>query len=371
MRNFKKYGLDNQGKSSGKAKCICPECNSTRSHPGDKSVALNLDTGLWFCHHCGAKGYVPDDTEEREREEKHLRIAQAMKKQHTNHFTRPVWYSANLTIPSVIAEYLTVTRGLTLDTLRQLQVTGQYTTMPGDKIPALTIGFNYFEQGKLVNTKYRTLDKRFMMIRGAELIPYNLDAIYGCDTCIITEGEIDTLSISQVGYPQVISVPSGGNGNLTWMDRFVESHFEDKQTIILALDEDVVGLQLRHELARRLGAERCRLVHWSNDCKDANEELVRHGAESLRQCIASATEIPLEGVFTADDLSTELRSFFENGMQHGADTGWKNLDEICTFEPGRFLVVTGRPGEGKSEFIDELVLRLCLRHEWKIAYFSP
>ena len=29
------------------------------------------------------------------------------------------------------------------------------------------------------------------------------------------------------------------------------------------------------------------------------------------------------------------------------------------------------PGHGKSEFVDELVLRLCLRHEWKIAYFSP
>ena len=33
--------------------------------------------------------------------------------------------------------------------------------------------------------------------------------------------------------------------------------------------------------------------------------------------------------------------------------------------------MTGRPGDGKSEFTDELVLRLCLRHEWKIAFFSP
>ena len=35
------------------------------------------------------------------------------------------------------------------------------------------------------------------------------------------------------------------------------------------------------------------------------------------------------------------------------------------------MVTTGRTGEGKSEFTDELVLRLCLRHGWKIAYYSP
>lgn len=87
--------------------------------------------------------------------------------------------------------------------------------------------------------------------------------------------------------------------------------------------------------------------------------------------MAQAEEIPLEGVFTAEDRQDTLRTLFENGLQKGAETGWKNLDENCTFETGRLLVTTGRPGEGKSEFIDELVLRLCLRHEWKISFFSP
>jgi twinkle protein len=79
----------------------------------------------------------------------------------------------------------------------------------------------------------------------------------------------------------------------------------------------------------------------------------------------------MNGTFTAADTADELHSLFINGMQHGADTGWSNLDEKVSFEPGRFVVVTGRPGEGKSEWIDELVLRLCQRHEWRIAYFSP
>ena len=33
--------------------------------------------------------------------------------------------------------------------------------------------------------------------------------------------------------------------------------------------------------------------------------------------------------------------------------------------------MTGIPGSGKSEFVDELVLRLNLRHQWRAAYFSP
>ena len=47
------------------------------------------------------------------------------------------------------------------------------------------------------------------------------------------------------------------------------------------------------------------------------------------------------------------------------------MDELITFETGRYMVVSGRPGDGKSEFIDELCLRMALLHDWKVAYFSP
>ena len=47
------------------------------------------------------------------------------------------------------------------------------------------------------------------------------------------------------------------------------------------------------------------------------------------------------------------------------------MDKICTYERRRNIIVTGTPGAGKSEWVDELVLRLCLRHQWKIGFFSP
>ena len=118
------------------------------------------------------------------------------------------------------------------------------------------------ENGVLINTKYRSALKHFRMVTGAELIPYNIDAIADTPECIITEGEFDACAFMTAGRKDVISVPAGAQSNLTWMDRFVESHFEPKKVIYIAADEDGAGQALRHELVRRLGAERCRLVHF-------------------------------------------------------------------------------------------------------------
>ena len=124
-------------------------------------------------------------------------------------------------------------------------------------------------------------------------------------------------------------------------------------------------------MLRRLGRERCRVVSYGEGCKDANELLVKAGPEALSQALADAPEMPLEGVYTAADVDEEMRILFENGLSRGAETGLKNLDDLCTFETGRLCVITGHPGDGKSEFTDELVLRLCLNHQWRTAYFSP
>ena len=38
-----------------------------------------------------------------------------------------------------------------------------------------------------------------MMVKGAELIPYNVDSILGTPECIITEGEFDAAAIIAAG----------------------------------------------------------------------------------------------------------------------------------------------------------------------------
>ena len=377
MRNFSQAGIDTGGHISGKIKTTCPKCKDTRTHPEDKSLSVDIDTGWCFCFHCEARFRVPDSEEERlhrqrldrQRQERETHAA-------AKRYVRPTFVEANLNLPAPIADYLTRRRGLSLRTLREMKVTGQYEIMPaatgnGAKDPELCIGFNYFEDGRLANTKFRTLQKGFKMVKGAELIPYNLDSLLGHSECYIVEGEIDALTLHEVGLTPVISVPAGGNTNSTWLDRFIESHFGDKKTIFLATDNDTNGLKMRHELLRRFGEERCRIVTFSPGCKDANEELLNHGREILLRCLDAAAEPPIEGVVTANDMREELQALFENGLTHGAGTGLPNFDPLCTFETGRLLVVTGRPGDGKSEFVDELVTRLAMLHDWKTLFFSP
>ena len=397
MRNFNKLNIDVRGHGSGRVKTFCPFCHGTRHNKRDRSLSVDIDKGLYLCHYCGAKGYVPDEAEERARELRRLRRDEAMRRPVQRKYPRPAWHPELMQLPEEIANYLTQERRISLETARKLRVTAQKggphpslpqgegvdsiarhsTPLPwegqggGSAAGSASLSFNYFDRGQLVNIKTRTLDKQFTLVRGAELIPYNVDAIYDRPVCYITEGEFDTLTLVECGFPETISVPGGGNSNLSWMDRFVETHFEDKEQIILALDNDAVGLKLRDELTRRLGAERCRVVRWTEGCKDANEVLCRHGREEVIRCIEAAEEVPIEGVFTAEDVGEGLDALFENGMQRGAEVGLFNLDRLCTFEPGRFMVITGRPGDGKSEFLDELVLRLCLRHGWRPAYFTP
>lgn len=369
MRNFHQHGIDTRGRISGKIKIICPQCNDTRGHKGNKSLSVDLDKGLCYCHHCGYKLYVPDDAEERlkqQRRDMHRKPAAP-----PQHFRRPTFDPARMQLSESLERYWTTVRCLPQELLRTLRITEETVRLPESNQEENCICFNYFENGTLVNTKYRSALKHFMMVKGAELIPYNVDSILGTPECIITEGEFDAAAIIAAGRKDVISVPAGAQSNLTWLDRFVESHFDDKAEIILAMDTDKRGVELRDELVRRLGVDRCKVVAWGEGCKDANEYLLKYDLPRLRQQVEQAAEIPLEGVFCPMDEWDTLMDIYYNGMPEGADTGLENLDRLIKFERGFVLTVTGVPGSGKSEFVDEIAMRLLLRHDWKVGYFSP
>jgi twinkle protein len=222
-----------------------------------------------------------------------------------------------------------------------------------------------------VNRKYRDGAKHFMLEANAQLVPWRIDHILHTSECIVTEGEMDALSFIVAGYDNVISVPNGAQKNLTYLDEFIETHFENKNRIYIAADTDAKGLELRAELVRRFGEEKCRIVTYGEGCKDANELLLQQGVGALKKAIGEAQEVPLEGIFTADDVREELEVLFEKGLQKGAVLGMGELDDLLSVEVGRLLVVTGIPGDGKSEFLDELAVHLSLDYDWRCAWFSP
>jgi twinkle protein len=363
MENFSDYGIEiPYRRASGNIKTTCPHCRATRQHPGDRSLSVNLDEGVWMCHHCGWSGALKGYERKRFKTRKtYVRPPQ------------PTSYEA----PQDKALAWFKGRCISPATLETAHVTSGMEYMPQSGETELTAQFNYILDGELVNVKYRAIaDKRFKMAAGAELIPYNIDSLKedtegNPDYAIITEGEMDCLSFIEIGCTAVVSVPAGANGNLSWLDDFAEGWFDSKHTIYVASDSDAKGVQLRDELVRRFGAERCRIIDYGTDCKDANEVLMRHGGDVLAEKVKTAREARIEGLLSVSDYEDDLDELYRNGLQRGKTLGLDNLDRYLSVEPKRLMTVTGIPGMGKSEFVDEMCIRLNVRYGWKTAYFSP
>ena len=377
--NWQKYGIEVPGgRASGNYKATCPNCRDNRGNPRDRSLSCELATGEFHCFHCGWKGCVAEEEEwerqqRREQRDKAWFNAHPIKRQRKE-YRRP----APRPQPSAYSDRLLAymaSRGISEATMKALRIGEGVEPMPrkgGMPFgPMNTIQFNYYLDGELVNVKYRTGEKMFKMVQGAELLPYNVDSIKGETTCIITEGEFDAAALVEAGFKAVVSVPNGANSNLGWLDGYWEGYFADKETIYIASDSDTKGVVLRDELLRRLGAERCKVLEYGEGCKDANDHLVKYGRESLRKCVSDAREMPVEGVFTVADFEESLDALYQKGLQRGATIGLPNFDELCSFNTKTLCVVTGIPNHGKSEFLDEIAVRLNLRHGWRIAYFSP
>lgn len=371
MKDYRDYGIDiPSGRRSGQVKVFCPQCRNQRHDKRDKSLSVDLDKGVWNCHYCGWSGHLEFTEDEKRRwvEQQSWFKPKAIRREKPSYkMPKP----APQTAMSEKALKWFASRGISQQTLEALKVTEGLEWMPQKEGKANTVQFNYYREGVHVNTKYRTGDKCFKLVSGAELLPYNIDAIKGCKECIITEGEMDALSFYEIGLHNVISVPNGANANLDYLDDYIEDYFDDKETIYIASDTDTKGVLLRDELIRRFGAERCRVLDYGEDCKDANEHLMKHGRESLLKCLEAAPEIKLEGVFSVSDFEQSLDAIFEYGLQKGVTVGHENLDRLISFETKRLCIVTGIPGSGKSEFIDEIAERLNMRYGWRFAYFSP
>lgn len=356
MKSYSDFGIDiPSGRNSGKMKVICPKCHDQRKNKRDKSLSVDLDKGVWHCHYCSWSGTI------------HVgeRSHDAPKKEYRRPTPRPI-----TTLSRKLVDWFNG-RGISEATLKKMKINEGEHFMPQDNKKMNTVQFNYYLNGELINVKYRTANKHFMLESGAELIPYNLDAITGEKECIITEGEMDCLSFVEIGKNNCISVPNGANSNLSYLDDFIDGWFEDKETIYIASDTDNKGLQLRDELIRRFGAERCKIITYGDDCKDANEHLVEYGKESLENCLKNAKEVKIEGVFTLDDYEEELDNIYQNGLQKGFLVGHPNLDALVSFETKRLAIVTGIPGSGKSEFIDEMCVRMNILYDFKVGFFSP
>ena len=350
---FNQHGLE-EGKTQG----TCPLCSSNRQPKNQKLKCASYDweRGLGTCHNCN----------------KTFQLHTYQRKGNSERvYVRPDT-PANFNEVSTNVETWFGTRGISKQTLKDLQVTEGLEFMPQTGKKENTIQFNYFMGDQLINVKYRDGRKNFKLYKGAEKVFYNINSIVGYDTCVIVEGEMDVLALHEAGIPNAISVPNGAtinNNNLDYLDNCID-YFDDKTKIILAVDADEPGQMLQRELVRRLGAEVCYLIDFNGN-KDANDFLLEHGADELRDAIHSARPVPLENVSTLKDVEDELRDFGKTGFKPGYQIGISNFDKIFSTYTGQFITVTGIPSSGKSDFVDQMVVGYNNNYGWKTAFASP
>ena len=350
---FNQYGLE-----VGKTQGVCPwstKCRKPANHK-KKCSSYDWERGLGTCHNCNTSFQL--HTYQRKGASEKV-------------YTRPT-KPTNLNEVSTKVEEWFNKRGISTQTLRDLQVTESSEFMPQTGKKENTIQFNYYMGDQLINIKYRDGRKNFKLFKGAEKVFYNINSIVGYDWCVITEGEIDVLALHEAGITNAISVPNGAtlnNNNLDYLDNCID-YFDDKQKIILAVDADDPGQMLKQELVRRLGAEVCYLVDFNGE-KDANDYLLKYGKEDLCEAIHKARPVPLENVSTLKDVEDELRDFVKNGFKPGYQIGIENFDKIFSTYTGQFITVTGIPSSGKSDFVDQMVVGYNNLYGWKTAYASP
>lgn len=267
------------------------------------------------------------------------------------------------------------------------------------------LAFEYHRQGKLIWRQVRKMrkdeqgnwyktfacyapDGRTLKEAGIPLSFWQEDDLLASSSLsvprIITEGQFDACALRLAGFPIVGSVPNGANGQVsegtidpgednafTYLWDFDEpgnrwrlkGGLEACERIILATDGDKPGLILRNELAIRLGRDRCWYVTYPEGCKDSNDVLIRYGAEE-------GVELLIDMVSKAKPIvPTTLVSFSEipDASNEYARCGWPELHGNLKIKRPELMIVSGPPGDGKSQFVTALAANLAYDQKWRGA----
>lgn len=357
MKTFESFGIRLQAGTSGNVKTICPACTPHDRKPKNKNakdLSVDITNGVFQCWNCGWKGSLNEQEEKK--------------------FIRPVKIELPLSEKAII---WFKGRGINETTLKHFGISEKSEWMPQVNGNSNCIIFPYIKNNECVNNKFRDGNKNFKLEKGAELCIFNYDAVKGKRTAIITEGEIDCLSVFESGYclnedVGVCSVPNGaskGNQRLEYLDNSWEA-FHDCEKIILATDNDEAGLSLKSELSRRLGKHRCLEVNYPEGCKDLNEVLIKNGSNGVLECLNQSIPLPVEGIHRLTDFDKELDNIYENGFIPGVKAGFNEFDEYLNFSTGQLTMISGVPNSGKSAFLDQLVLSLSANHNWRFGICS-
>lgn len=323
---------------------ICPYC---RMKTNDKDTfAINLETGQFKCLRasCEAKGNMltlakdfdfslgrdVDEYYQQKRRFKSIR-----------HYPRPK--------PASAANTYLESRGISP------KVTERYgISIKKDDESVLVFPF-YDERNDLQFLKFRNMNpkegqSKEWCQRDCKPILFGMDQCnFENDTLIMTEGQIDSLSVIEAGLENAVSVPTGAKG-FTWVP-YCWDFLHRFKTLVIFGDCENGHITLLEEMSRRFQGV---VKHVREEdylgCKDANEILTRHGAEAVRKAIRGATPIYLARV---KPLANVVRK--DMTQMQAVKSGIASLDRIIGgFYFGTLTIITGERGKGKSTLASQL-----------------
>lgn len=225
------------------------------------------------------------------------------------------------------------------------------------------------------------------------------------NNCISVSGNCDTMAVYEVGFgvtPEVneatgellnddyskwcvVSVPNGasmGNQRLDYLDNCAE-WLVGIEVFVIATDGDQAGEELKQELIRRLGVERCKTISYPIEecvqlesglkrrCKDLNEVLIHLGPEVVKNIINNAESIPVDGIYYVDDIFHVMLQNFKNGIQLAPKTHFGEMDEYFRWKKGEINLFVGWANMGKTTLVLQMMLTKSFYDGWKWAIFSP
>ncbi len=350
---------------SGQAVFNCPFCGDTKGH-----LYMDRENGAFFCQKCNERGnlitlqkYFGDYQKDKlpmnrpyQKPQNAVKAAFPDKNERSIVLNEKIVSEANLRLlnDKSVLEYITVKRGLSLETVKAFKI-----GLKIDKNSGHWLTIPHYEKGKLINIKSRSLppaEKTFHREKNCRSILFNSDCLNNNKGAVyLCEGEIDALTLWDKGEKNVVATTTGaGSFDPAWIDQL-----KDIQKIIIVYDPDEPGQKGAREVARRLGYDRCFNVVLP-DSQDINEYFTAGNtiADFIRCVSEHARQFDVVGIMSFDDGLTKFQEDLEKPEQStGLRTGWPSLDKIIKagFMPGELIVLSAPPKIGKSTLALQIV----------------
>lgn len=246
-----------------------------------------------------------------------------------------------------------IKRGIREETCRKFQYqVGEYNGRVVQIAP-------YFDAtGALVAQKIRTASKDFPVLgdtKGQSACLFGSQLWNSGKKIIVTEGEIDCMTVSQVQgnkWP-VVSVPNGASGakksiakNLEYLNKFEE--------VIFMFDMDEPGKEAAAECVQLFEPGKAKIA--TLPFKDANECLQKGQPEAIVAAMWNAKVYRPDGILAGEDLWAEVSS---NEVIPSVAYPWEGLNKITHgARKGELVTMTAGSGVGKSAIVREIAHHL-------------